>query len=147
MRSVFAWLPLAALAGATAAAVAQDGPKDLDRLQGEWKRVRVEVDGQAADVDSDPNPRLRVRGDRIILVRDGQPLKGRDVRIQLDPTTDPKLIDLTLPDGRVMEGVYKFEGKRWTVCFRTQAAVRDRPVRFETQPGSNLVLLVLEKEE
>jgi len=123
----------------------QDAKKDLDLLQGDWKRVKMETGGKEDDVGASFN--VRIKGDKLMLVQGADVVKTGDIRFKLDPSTDPMLIELAFPDGKVFEGIYKLEKNRWTMCIRTDTSVKNRPVAFETKGESTLVLVVLERME
>jgi uncharacterized protein (TIGR03067 family) len=122
--------------------MAEEKPTDLDRLQGEWRRVQFEIDGKAGEAE--PNPGLRIAADKISLQQNGKDLE-LVLTLKLDPTTDPKLLDLTLPDGQTLEGIYKLEENRWTVCIHGEPNIKNRPNTFESKPGSKAILAVFEK--
>jgi uncharacterized protein (TIGR03067 family) len=138
--SVLMWLAIATLT--IPALAAEKG--DLDQLQGEWRRVQFEVDGNAGEAEV--NPGLRVASDKITLLQNGKPLE-LVITVKLDSTTDPKLLDLALPDGQTLEGIYKLEENRWTVCIHGEPNVKSRPTTFESKPGSKAILAVFEKSQ
>ncbi|HUR55989.1 MAG TPA: sigma-70 family RNA polymerase sigma factor, partial [Gemmataceae bacterium] len=99
-------------------------PSDLDRLQGEWvygKRFiesganppREVVDAILSAAKKDGSL-VTVDGTKIDIpsvVPDGDGVKVTPdyYTIKLDPTQSPKHIDLTDQNGRVTQGIYKFE--------------------------------------
>src|SRR4051794_14850471 len=88
-------------AGCLAAAGAgrePDGAKGPAELQGCWKLVSVEVGGNAVDPLGGGEPRLVVRGEKVLY-------GGAEVaRLAADPSTSPRVVDLTFRDP---EGVYE----------------------------------------
>lgn len=131
------------VAGFTGWAHAADAPKDLEKLQGDWKQVRSEQNGES---NEGPGLTVRIKGDKLQLLVNGKPNEEAVITLKLDPSTDPKLIDVVLPNKSVIEGIYKLDGKKWTICVRTTADVKDRPAEFVGK-GNNVVLLEFEREE
>jgi uncharacterized protein (TIGR03067 family) len=116
---------------------------DLDKLQGDWRKVESQVDGNAEAADTMPS--VRIRDDKVRLLQNGNEQEGIELKLKLDAQTNPRLIDIVLPDGQTLEGIYKLEAGRWTICIRSEAGVKDRPTTFESKPGSKLILAVFEK--
>ncbi len=108
--------------------------KDLDAMQGDWTLRWGEREGQ--QVDFPPGHVYTIRGDKYCL-------KDRElVRLKLDPTCNPKLLDLTFVDeddaakGQTAEGIYKLEGDTMVWCWYTGDGVKQRPVEFKPEKGS-----------
>src|SRR5947209_5281067 len=88
--------------------------KDMAAMQGEWRVVRGEYHGKTFDVTDDS--KMTIRGDRY-SDRDGPPT----LSIKIDPTCNPKLLDLTFlmaagngNVGTILEGVYRIDGDTMT---------------------------------
>ena len=68
----------------------------------------------------------------------------------MEPATEPKTITILRPlkfgefkpTGQNLFGIYKFDGDRLVVAYREGGP---RPDTFESNPGSGVTLLVLEK--
>ncbi len=118
--------------------------RPLEQLQGQWKPVSAEVGGAA--VRFAPGQRFHVKGNIQTTLLDGKPF-GDATRLDIDATADPKIIDWIRPNGEVMEGIYKLEGRRLILCFQREDGVKNRPLTFETKRGDNRLLLVYEKED
>jgi uncharacterized protein (TIGR03067 family) len=82
----------------------------------------------------------------VVWKRDGKSFAG--TRIELDPSRDPKAIDV-IPDGgkdrgeRVL-GIYKLEGDRLTICMA--APGKPRPKEFKADKGSGCTLRTFVRE-
>jgi uncharacterized protein (TIGR03067 family) len=120
--------------------------EELDRHQGSWRATSSIYDGQEA-----PEPIVRsitrtVEKDHVAWKRDGRSFAG--TRIELDPSRDPKAIDV-IPDGgkdrgeRVL-GIYKLEKDRLTICMA--APGRPRPGEFKADKGSGCTLRSFTRE-
>ena len=107
--------------------------KELKRLEGQWVVQSLEAKGRKHDV-SDVEPRL------IMEIKDNKWIftgKEKAEIIALDPTTDPKCLDMkSIEEGRkgqVDEAIFKLEGDTLTVCLY-QGKGKQRPTKFETSP-------------
>lgn len=81
-------------------------------------------------------------GERMIQFQN--PVTGEDrvTAYRLDPTTNPRQIDVINEYDRLLRGIYRFEGDQLVVCLQHQDG-GPRPVRFEALDHSNLVVLRL----
>ncbi len=134
-----------------AADTPRDGPrKELDSLQGTWKAVVVEENGRAVSEEAARDFRLILSGDRAKLHSrvDDQP-KDMTYRVKLDPTTEPKTIDL-VPEGRTgpdatVHGVYQLE--KDVLKVRLARPGQKRPPGFALPSDRDTTLLVLRREK
>jgi uncharacterized protein (TIGR03067 family) len=137
---LFAFAALASgCATPTSRVPARSGPLtgDEQRLQGAWVVVHNEIMGA-------PTPQLHGRvhfyeGRRFHLDTDS----GSE-EFRVDEQSNPKRIDFD--DGRLplIQGIYKLEGDRLTVC--TNSPGRPRPEAFATAPGSRIILTILNRQ-
>jgi uncharacterized protein (TIGR03067 family) len=126
-----------------AARPAEAGPdKELNALQGVWKIVSVERDGEVTEFPEKPL-RWVIKGNQIRYA--GKPL----AELTLAPATTPKNFDLTfLKPKRTCEGIYVIEGDTLKVCVNRQAeGVKERPLEFATRGKPDWRLLVLQREK
>jgi uncharacterized protein (TIGR03067 family) len=118
--------------------------RELEQLQGEWRTVAVEVDGEAIPPWQFENARLVVAGNRFAL---RNPLPDSDQRteghLRLDPTKVPKELGLSLDDGQTIEEIYELEGDTLRVCYPVRGG--RRPAEFKTVPASGLSLVLYER--
>jgi len=74
-----------------------------------------------------------------------------DAEYKLDPSKDPKYIDITPLDGpenekgKVFRGIYKLEVDKLTIHFVLPGG--ERPGDFENKEGANSMLLTLERTD
>ena len=120
-----------------------DEKGDLDQLRGDWRKVQFEIGGTPGEVDQQPS--LRIRDGKVVTLQNGKEVDGLELTLKLDPTTTPKLLDVVLPDGQTLEGIYKLEEGRWTICLHIDPGVKNRPTTFESPPDSKLILAGFEK--
>lgn len=140
-------LPTLALLGFALGAAAQPQRDDLKLLQGDWIQVRSVKDGKETEGTPADALVVRIAKDAILLVRDGKVLDTPAIRIKLETNAEPRLIDVAFAGGPTLEGIYKIEGKRWTVCLQGASGAKDRPTAFEAPAGSDKTIVVLEKKD
>ena len=125
-------LPFLAIALVAADEPPKDAKKELEKFQGEWTMVSLETRGQKAPEETVKGMKLTVKGAEWVVTRDGTTVA--DITFQLDPSKDPKAIDLTFKvDGKetALKGIYKLDGDTLTLC-RTDSPVAARPTAFKT---------------
>lgn len=119
--------------------------KDLDALQGTWISESIEAMGLKGD--NNEVWEFIVKGDQISLKTQGK--VAAVVNFKLDPTLQPKLIDLTFtegfPKGQTWEGIYALDGDTFKLCIARME--KERPSAFVTKPDLNTVLIVLKREK
>jgi uncharacterized protein (TIGR03067 family) len=121
----------------------------LKELQGEWKVVALEADGAKEPADALAKMRWVVKGTRLDSTDSGDN-EQVPASIKLDPGKNPGHIDLLILEGNLkgqqVQGIYKLEKGRWTLCLRDrESAVKDRPAEFSAEKGGGLALISLER--
>lgn len=81
-------------------------------------------------------------GDRMIQFKSPVTGEERVTAYRIDPTTDPRQIDVINEYDRILRGIYRFEGDQLVVCLQHKEDGA-RPAKFEAPEHSNLVLLRL----
>ena len=116
--------------------------KELAKFQGTWEFVSMEADGQKKP-DEHFKKYVVVLTNGYWNVYEGTRTVA-ETPFQVDPTANPKTIDLFPSDGRILQGIYRFEDDRLTMCDRgTENG--ERPAEYATKPDSGLVLVVLKR--
>jgi uncharacterized protein (TIGR03067 family) len=150
MTSRVAFALVTALLGAglaVAPAIADDKKgTDLDKLQGTWKFVSMEQDGQTVP-KADEMPTITFEKDKFELKAGGQVVQaGTQV---LDGGKKPKTVDATVTEGEgkgtTMLGIYELDGDNLKACFDPQG--KKRPTEFKTAAGTGLMLVVMKREK
>jgi uncharacterized protein (TIGR03067 family) len=101
-------------------------PTDAELLQGTWHVAKVRLRGQELPA---ANLEMIFAGERVTLRSPLLPPNAKTFR--LDPSKDPKEIDVILPDGRVWPGIYRLEADALQLCLNTEG--RERPTRFSPE--------------
>lgn len=116
--------------------------EELAKFQGRWQFVSMEADGQKKAEDHFSKYTV-VFTNGYWNVYEGTRTVA-ETPFQVDATTKPKIIDLFPSDGRILQGIYKLEGDRLTMCDR-DTEKGERPAEYATTPDSGLVLVVLRR--
>jgi uncharacterized protein (TIGR03067 family) len=127
-------------------AVAAEGDKDLDKLQGTWVRVSVERNGKMVPAEELKNSKLTLKGDKYTLEEGKETRSGT---FKLDSGKTPKTLDIISDagpnKGKTLKGIYKIEGDTFTYC--VAGPDKDRPTEFSAKEGSGHTLLVNKREK
>jgi uncharacterized protein (TIGR03067 family) len=146
---------------ATLQSKGEPAKSDAERLRGTWIHVPVEVDGNKPfnkkPVTKDgvkPLVKKKSFEGQTITFQGGKfEIKRGDTVIQagthkLDPSKNPKLIDITVTEGEgkgvVQLGIYELEGYVLTACFDPQG--KKRPTELKTTAGSGHVLVTMHRD-
>jgi uncharacterized protein (TIGR03067 family) len=123
-----------------AATPAQDAKKELEALQGEWTMFALEQRGEKKDA---LKATLTIKGEQWILnSSEGKGGGGVDTTFKIDPSKNPKTIDLTFKLGEKENrslGIYKLEDDLLTMCRTTGGA--DRPKEFKTTEDAGILVV------
>ena len=132
--------------------VAADKPKvdakaELKNLQGTWEMVGLEVNGETV-------PEKKLEGTTLVIKDDKYTVKVKDnsheTTIKIDPTKDPKAIDMYFPNGtelpKLSKGVYELDGDTFKVC-RHQTPGEDRPSQIGSSPNTNLFVVTWKRKK
>jgi uncharacterized protein (TIGR03067 family) len=121
------------------------GKADLDKLQGSWTIVTLEIDGVEMPAAAPGGSKIVVKGDRFTTFSMGATYNGT---IALDPAERPKSFDLKFtagPEkGNTSLGIYELDGDNWKICLTV--AGNARPSAFATAPGSGHALETLRRD-
>ena len=137
---------VAALAGVPAGADDKKGT-DLDKLQGTWRFVSMEMDGQPAPKKGDEMPTITFEKDKF-TVRGGETVLQAGTQV-LDAGQKPKTVDAKVTEGEgngtTMLGIYELDGDNLKACFDPQG--KKRPTEFKAAAGSGHMLVVMKREK
>ena len=118
--------------------------QDPQDVQGTWRFVSLEVDGETVAEQHLEGASLEITGERFTTVSPEAVYQGK---VLLDSTALPRRIDLHFEEGphagASSLGIYELNGDTWRICLGL--AGKPRPQRFETEPGSGHALETLHR--
>ncbi len=121
-------------------ALAEEGKKDLDQLQGTWVRSSVVRNGKEVPADELKGMKLTLKGDKYTLDEGKEKRTGT---FKLDATKNPKTLDIISDagpnKGKTLKGIYKIEGDTFTYC--VAGPDKDRPTEFASKEGGPTLLV------
>jgi uncharacterized protein (TIGR03067 family) len=124
-----------------------DAAVDLKKLQGTWIMAELEINGQQVPEEKRKDTILVLKNDKYIIKIKN---KTYETTFKLDPSKDPKEIDMFFPDGpnapKVSKGIYRLDGDTFQLC-RAQAPGEDRPRDFVTTADSGLFVVAWKRQK
>jgi uncharacterized protein (TIGR03067 family) len=155
MRPAPVLLVIAGVIFITTTARADDVADELKKLEGTWRIVSREHNGQK----SVPPDSWQIKGNRITAIVNKNPLASYELKI--DPTKKPKTIDraMMLPEsfgskklkpGTPNYGIYEVDGDTMKMCYYFYAGEdkdKKRPADFTAPKDSNRLLYILKREK
>jgi uncharacterized protein (TIGR03067 family) len=143
------------LAGSGLLIVASDArdeaiKRELKAMEGAWRPVSVEVDGQKA-----PEEALK----ESVVTRDaaGKVVGRRGAKVvlegtvkKIDPTKKPKTIDTEVTEGenkgRTILGIYEVKDDTLRICVALPGK-GERPTEFSAKAGSGCAFMIYKREK
>jgi uncharacterized protein (TIGR03067 family) len=126
---------------------ADDAKSELKKFQGSWSLTGVEQNGIAGNKDQLAEVKWVQDGDKL-TIKIGTSMK--EATISLDPSKDPKAIDMLVTagpgKGETSKGIYKFIDDELVLCF-PQDYKGSRPKEFTAKAGSEQVLNTLKRKK
>lgn len=107
--------------------------KELKKLEGAWLVTAFSLHGQQMSAEQLQQMRMsyQFKGDKC-TVKQGELLKEDEATIKLDPTKQPKTIDVTKTvgdgKGQKLQGIYELNDDTLRICY--QAGGNNRPTEF-----------------
>lgn len=125
---------------------------ETKNLQGTWSVVSAEREGNKVPDDEIKKTTLVIKGDKLIARKTENTPKPEEkiteMSFTLDPTKNPKWIDVTYTSGErkdeSSQGIYEVKGDTLKICMSRAAT---RPMEFETKPESQRHLMILKREK
>src|SRR5262245_35951176 len=119
--------------------------QEMMQLQGTWRVVRAEINGQPADISLFQKPYV-VQGNRILTGSAGGDDQGLVFRV--DPGQNPKTIDLIIPGGeeKAIPGIYELQGDTLKLCMRWGPG-KERPTEFRVKSMLEGYMAILQREK
>ena len=140
--------PFAALTLVHSFAMAVSGAdaKDGDAIQGTWLPSTAELAGKMFPDEVRKTIKLVVKDDKYTATVGSQVDQGT---IKLNPATKPKEMDITGTEGpnkgKTILAIYQRDGDTLRVCYDLSG--KSRPAEFKTGEGTQLFLVIYEREK
>jgi len=110
---------------------------DLDRLQGAWTVVSMEMEGNSMTPPG--GARIVIEGERFQSLGMGAVYAGK---VRVNARTRPRQFDLEFNEGpergNTSLGIYELDGDAWKICLTVTGKLRPR--EFKAPPGSGLAV-------
>jgi uncharacterized protein (TIGR03067 family) len=121
--------------------------EEMAKLQGTWQVIKwIDSSEEAASADEIKDASFKFKKDHLTIRKDKDD-KGRELAYTLDPTKDPKWIDVDMRS-LISEGIYKLDGDKLTICLisgtRNDKAA-PRPKEFKARKREKYTVFVLKK--
>ncbi|MGA9777296.1 MAG: TIGR03067 domain-containing protein [Verrucomicrobiia bacterium] len=148
MRTLIIGLVVLMLTGSMVAQPSRQDPikQDLNGIQGTWKIVALEVDGQQAPTEIVATLKLVFKDDTLMFTP-GEP-GFTNYKFKLDPASKPAGFAMTHADGtqkgKTDKGIYALESDRLKICFCLSGKI---PKEFTVKARSGQWMYSLEREK
>lgn len=118
--------------------------KELKALQGTWKAVALEANGNPFPKNAVPSFTYTVSADGKATGKMGN--SEYTATMTVDPSKNPRTMENQHQSGpnkgKTQYAIYKLEGDKWTVCITAPgAAESNRPKDFNTKNSTNVVFI------
>ena len=117
---------------------------ELKRFEATWRFVAIEIDGMQLPEEAFKEDTLTLKGKQFSSTVRGNTNNGA---FKIDPTMNPKTIDITMTDGSgksvTQKGIYELDGDNQKICI--SAPGKPRPTEFVTKPDSGRIIEVLKR--
>jgi uncharacterized protein (TIGR03067 family) len=127
-----------------AADTPSDKAKEEAKFKGTWTVSKMTSDGK--EKEDTGGVKFVIKGNTITIRSEGQ---DRKMTFKIDPTKDPKVIDLVPAEGKykgkTLKGIYSFDNDTLKISFTNPG--EDRPTKFDSEEGSGIIAFEFEKEK
>lgn len=129
-----------------AAPALKDPPKKELNIVGEWVVESQTTGGRVLKTTAEVTYMFGADGGWTITRKAGKAVGVGSRTYTVDPKADPPAIDMKLSAAAARptyQGIVKVDGDRLTLCYTRSG--EDRPTRFESPEGSNVILIILRR--
>jgi uncharacterized protein (TIGR03067 family) len=119
---------------------------DLEKLQGSWAFVSLEVEGSKLPDAMLSGSKIIIKGENFKSISAGITYEGK---IKIDRNSTPKTLDLIFTEGpekgSTSLGIYELDGDNLKICLSLAGSTR--PTEFASKPGSGFAFETLKREK
>jgi uncharacterized protein (TIGR03067 family) len=119
--------------------------EEIEKLQGTWKMITLEVEGQKVPSLFLAGSKIVVKGSDFIANGMGATYEGK---LEVDTGQVPRTLNMIFtagPEkGNSSLGIYELDDNNWKICLTIRGS--SRPTAFATAPGSGHALETLKRE-
>jgi RNA polymerase sigma factor (sigma-70 family) len=116
------------------------GPTTRERLQGEWRVVKAELNGESILDPGYLDTRFVFAGEQFVYRTNN---RDQDGKYQLDASHSPATLTLRFSKNAIMDGIFEVTDRQLTMCWRK---IGPRPAGFDTTRELDAILLVFDKQ-
>jgi uncharacterized protein (TIGR03067 family) len=131
---------------AKAAEARKQSKADLEKMQGTWVRVNMELDGNPFPLEGVWT--ASYSGDVLTLAIDGKVYRTGAI-VTLDTRQTPKAVNTWDAEGpfkdKTLPGIYEIDGDKLRVCFANPGDAR--PTEFTTKKGTGFLYVEFKREK
>lgn len=118
---------------------------EIDKLQGTWNIIALEVDGKKMPAGAVTGSKIVVKGDTFSTIAMGANYEGT---LEVDAAKSPRTLNMRFTEGpengNTNLAIYELDGDTWTICINMTG--KNRPTKFATAPGSGEALETLKRQ-
>jgi len=137
-----AGLVLIVATGAVALSAVDAREDEGKKFEGTWQLISATKNGKETPADVVKKIQVIIKGGKH-SVRFGEELLAKEIPFKVDVSKTPYETTDTLPDGKVIRGIYKLEGDTLTSCVAEPD--KDRPREFSAKPDTGHTLRVFKR--
>lgn len=122
-----------------------DATSTATEIEGDWRPISIRNGDNEVPKEKLAELEFSFRGDQHTLITTTESVNRSTAKMRVDPTKDPKEIDLDLGDKQpAIIGIYKLEGDKLTIVFSRKTPT-ERPKAIPAKPEAGLEIVTLSR--
>jgi len=139
IRYTLGLLAIAALVGVAAAAEKADA--DLEKIQGSWKLMSLEIQGKTIPAPEGGGTFIFGKDNKLVIKEKDK--ADKEGTFKIDASKDPKELDLigaTAKEKETMRTIYQLDGDTLKLAFSAEGPKGGRPTAFDSKKAAIMIL-------